>query len=167
MKGLKLMAFAMFMMVSAIASAQQGKIAYVNSQDLLEAMPEAKDAQTQLAAMAGQLDSIYKKYINEYQMLIQKIQNPALTEVEKDAIGQDLAYLEQRIQQYEQDSQAKLDAKKAELFQPIIDKATAVVKEVAKEAGYAYVIDNSLGVLIMAPDGDNILPLVKKKMNIQ
>ncbi len=167
MKGLKLIAFAGFIMLTTLASAQQVKIAYVNSQDLLEAMPEAKVAQTQLAAMAGQLDSIYKKYINEYQMMIQKIQNPALSEIEKDAIGQDLSYLEQRIQQYEQDSQAKLDAKKAELFQPIIDKATAVVKEVAKEAGYAYVIDNSLGVLIMAPDGDNILPLVKKKMNIQ
>lgn len=167
MKGFKLIAFAGFIMLTTLASAQQGKIAYVNSQDLLEAMPEAKVAQTQLAAMAGQLDSIYKKYINEYQMLIQKIQNPLITEIEKDAIGQDLSYLEQRIQQYEQDSQTKLDAKKAELFQPIIDKATAVVKEVAKEAGYAYVIDNSLGVLIMAPDGDNILPLVKKKMNIQ
>lgn len=167
MKGLKLIAFAGFIMLTTLASAQQGKIAYVNSQDLLEAMPEAKVAQTQLAAMAGQLDSIYKKYISEYQMLIQKIQNPLITEIEKDAIGQDLSYLEQRIQQYEQDSQSKLDAKKAELFQPIIDKATAVVKEVAKEAGYAYVIDNSLGVLIMAPDGDNILPLVKKKMNIQ
>jgi outer membrane protein len=167
MKGFKLIAFAGFIMLTTLASAQQVKIAYVNSQDLLEAMPEAKVAQTQLAAMAGQLDSIYKKYINEYQMLIQKIQNPLITEIEKDAIGQDLSYLEQRIQQYEQDSQSKLDAKKAELFQPIIDKATAVVKEVAKEAGYAYVIDNSLGVLIMAPDGDNILPLVKKKMNIQ
>lgn len=167
MKGFKLIVFAGFIMLTTLASAQQGKIAYVNSQDLLEAMPEAKVAQTQLAAMAGQLDSIYKKYINEYQMLIQKIQDPLITEIEKDAIGQDLSYLEQRIQQYEQDSQSKLDAKKAELFQPIIDKATAVVKEVAKEAGYAYVIDNSLGVLIMAPDGDNILPLVKKKMNIQ
>lgn len=167
MKGFKLLAVAGFVMLTTLASAQQGKIAYVNSQDLLEAMPEAKVAQTQLTAMAAQLDSIYKKYINEYQMLIQKIQNPAITEVEKDAIGQDLSYLEQRIQQYEQDSQSKLDAKKAELFQPIIDKATAVVKEVAKEAGYAYVIDNSLGVLIMAPEGDDILPLVKKKMAIQ
>lgn len=102
MKGFKLIAFTGFIFLTSLVSAQ-GKIAYVNSQDLLEAMPEAKVAQAQLTAMAGQLDSIYKKYINEYQMMIQKIQNPGITEIEKDAIGQDLSYLEQRIQQYEQE----------------------------------------------------------------
>jgi outer membrane protein len=155
----KITAVTLFVLMAGIASSQEAKIGYINSQTLLESMPESIAAQEQLGTMAAQMDSIYRKYIVEYQMLIQKIQDPNISEIEKDAIGQDLTYLEQRLQQYEQDSQDKIDTKKAELFQPIIDKATATVKEVAKENGYTHVIDNSLGVLIMAPEGDDILPL--------
>ena len=93
--------------------------------------------------------------------------NAALSEVAREAKIQDAMLLEQRIQQYEQTSQQKLDAKKAELFQPLITSTTEIIKTVAKENGYTYVIDNSLSILIMAPDGDDILPLVKKKLNIQ
>ena len=139
-----------------------------NSQDLLESMPEAKDANAKLVAYAAQFDSLYQSYGTEYQKLVNDIQNnPGLSEVAREAKIQDAQMLEQRIQSLEQDSQKKLDAKKGELFQPIIDSTTALIKTVAKEAGYAYVIDNSLSVLIMAPEGDDILPLVKKKLGIQ
>lgn len=150
------------------AEAQQTKIAYINSQTLLESMPEAKAANDKLIAYAREFDSLYQDYIIEYQKLVNDIQgNPGLSEVAREAKIQDAMMLEQRIQAYESETQQKLDAKKAELFDPIIKNATETVKAVAKENGYAYVIDNSLSVLIMAPEGDDILPLVKKKMNIQ
>lgn len=161
------------MIVAAVAfatyaNAQQSKIAYINSQELLESMPEAKAANDKLIAYAREFDSLYQDYVVEYQKLVNDIQgNPALSEVAREAKIQDAVMLEQRIQTYEQETQQKLDAKKAELFDPIIKNATEIVKTVAKENGYTHVIDNSLSVLIMAPDGDNILPLVKKKLNIQ
>ena len=93
--------------------------------------------------------------------------NTTLSEVAREAKLQDAATLEQRLAQYEQESNTKIEAKKAELFQPIITSTTELIKTVAKENGYTYVIDNSLAVLIMAPEGDDILPLVKKKLNIQ
>ncbi len=164
--------FKLVLIISLIAYATvsngQAKIAYINSQALLESMPEAKAANEKLMSYAAQFDSLYQEYGNEYQKLVNEIQgNANLSEVAREAKIQDAMMLEQRIQSYEQESQKKLDAKKAELFQPIIDNTTAVIKTVAKENGYTYVIDNSLSVLIMAPDGDDILPLVKKKMNIQ
>jgi len=149
-------------------SAQQTKIAYINSQMLLESMPEAKTANDQLIAYAREFDSLYQGYIVEYQKLVNDIQgNPNLSEVAREAKIQDAVMLEERIQAYESETQKKLDAKKAELFDPIIKNATEIVKTVAKENGYTHVIDNSLSVLIMAPEGDDILPLVKKKLNIQ
>lgn len=150
------------------AEAQQTKIAYINSQTLLESMPEAKAANDKLIAYAREFDSLYQAYVVEYQKLVNDIQgNPGLSEVAREAKIQDAMMLEQRIQAYESETQQKLDAKKAELFDPIIKNATETVKTVAKENGYSYVIDNSLSILIMAPEGDDILPLVKKKMNIQ
>ncbi len=85
----------------------------------------------------------------------------------REAKMQDIGLLEQRIQQYEQESQQRIDARKKELYQPVIEKLTQTIKDVAKENGYTYVIDNSLGVIISAPEGDDILPLVQKKLNIQ
>lgn len=167
MKHLKIMLFTVLATTAVFANAQQGKIAYINSQELLSQLPEAKDANAKLSAYAKEFENQYQAYGTEYQTLVNDIQNnPGLSEVAREAKIQDAVMLEQRIQQFEQDSQAKLDAKKTELFQPIILSTTEIIKTVAKENGYTYVIDNSLSVLIMAPEGDNILPLVKKKLNI-
>lgn len=165
--------FRIFLLLAAIVTslsmeAQQTKIAYINSQALLESMPEALAANDKYVAFARELDSIGQVYVYEYQKLVNDIQgNPNLSEFAREAKIQDALALEGRIQKYESDMQVKLDAKKQELYDPIIKSATEVVKQVAKENGYTHVIDNSLGVLIMAPEGDDILPLVKKKMNIQ
>jgi len=167
MKHLRIVLFTILATTAVLASAQQGKIAYINSQELLSLLPEAKDANAKLTAYAKEFETQYQSYGQEYQNLVNEIQNnPALTEVAREAKVQDAVMLEQRIQQFEQDSQTKLDNKKSELFQPIITATTETIKTVAKENGYTYVIDNSLSVLIMAPEGDDILPLVKKKLNI-
>lgn len=167
MKHLRIVLFTILATTAVLASAQQGKIAYINSQELLSLLPEAKVANAKLTAYAKEFETQYQAYGQEYQNLVNEIQNnPALTEVAREAKVQDAVMLEQRIQQFEQDSQTKLDNKKSELFQPIITATTETIKTVAKENGYTYVIDNSLSVLIMAPEGDDILPLVKKKLNI-
>ncbi|MEZ5013257.1 MAG: OmpH family outer membrane protein [Chitinophagales bacterium] len=157
--------FIMLLAACAVSTqAQTVKIAYINSQKLLEKMPEAVAANQKLMAMAGEYDSIYREYIFEYQKLIKEIQSGTLSEVMREVKLDDAQKLEDRLQSFEQDTQDKLDAKKAELYQPIIDKATKLVQDVAKANGYTYVLDNSLGVLIMAPDGDDILDLVLKAL---
>ncbi|HMU70973.1 MAG TPA: OmpH family outer membrane protein [Chitinophagales bacterium] len=168
MKQIKWMLVVAVMAYSSIASAQQVKIAYINSQELLSSMPEAKAANDKLVAYAREFDSLYQDYVQEYQMLVNDIQgNPNLSEVAREAKIQDAVMLEDRITSYEKETQQKLDAKKQELFEPIIKNTTEIIKTVAKENGYTHVIDNSLSVVIMAPEGDDILQLVKKKMNIQ
>jgi outer membrane protein len=168
MTNIKLFLFFIIATISFTASAQQLKIAYINSQQLLEKTPEAKTANDQLLQMANELDSLYQQYIMEYQKLANEIQtNTSLSAVAREAKMQDIGLLEQRIQQYEQESQQRIDARKKELYQPVIEKLTQTIKDVAKENGYTYVIDNSLGVIISAPEGDDILPLVQKKLNIQ
>ena len=167
MKHFKLLLFIVFVTTAFLAQGQN-KIAYINSQELLSLMPEALKADSALQAYGRDFENQYKAYATEYQMLVDKIQNDkTLSEVAREAMIQDALMLEQRLASYEQEINQKIEAKKAELFQPILTNATEIVKAVAKENGYAYVIDNSLSILIMAPDGDNILPLVKKKMNIQ
>ncbi|MBK7440079.1 MAG: OmpH family outer membrane protein [Bacteroidetes bacterium] len=166
MKHLKLLLFTILVTTAVFAQAQ-GKIAYINSQELLVLLPEYKDANTQLSGYAKEFETQYQVYAAEYQKLVNEIQgDPTLSEVAREAKIQDALMLEQRIQQYEQEINDKIEAKKAELFKPIITSVTETIKTVAKENGYTYVIDNSLAILILAPEGDDILPLVKKKLNI-
>ncbi|MFN9882854.1 MAG: OmpH family outer membrane protein, partial [Bacteroidota bacterium] len=64
-------------------------------------------------------------------------------------------------------AQEKLQTKKQEIYSPILKKAEDAVKAVAKENGYAYVFDTSIGAVIYAQDADDIMPLVKKKLNLK
>ena len=61
--------------------------------------------------------------------------------------------------------QQKVQEKSQELIVPIRAKAYENIKLVAKESGYAYVMEASS--VLVGPPGDDILPLVKKKLGIK
>ncbi|MFM2145591.1 MAG: hypothetical protein RL732_427, partial [Bacteroidota bacterium] len=71
---------------------------------------------------------------------------------------QELTGEEQRIQE-------QLQQKQQELLQPIQKKANEAIQATAKENGFGYVLERD--VLIVAPPGDDILPLVAKKLGIK
>lgn len=148
------------------STAQSVKIGYINSLELLSIMPDAKKADSLIMVLASQLDAQYKGYVNEAQTIYAKLQDTTLSEVKAEALKEDFLLAQKRIQEYEGTSQEKINQKKAELYQPILDKATQAVKDVAKENNYTYVLDSSTGAVIHAPDGDNIFNLVKKKLGI-
>ena len=70
------------------------------------------------------------------------------------------------IQDFQQTAQEKIAAKKEELYNPILKKAEVAIKDVAKENAYSYVFDTSVGAFLYAQDSDNMMDLVKKKLNI-
>ncbi|MFN0274612.1 MAG: OmpH family outer membrane protein [Chitinophagales bacterium] len=146
---------------------QSIKIGYINSLELVSKMPEAKVADSTIMVLASQLDAQYKGYITEAQLLYSKLQDSTLTEVALEALQQDFLRAQQRIQEYEETSQEKINQKKADMYQTILEKATTAVKEVAKENGYTHVFDSSTGAIVHAPDGDDILSLVLKKLGIK
>ena len=78
----------------------------------------------------------------------------------------EIADLEERIQNFQATAQESLQKKQSELLDPMISKCKKAVEEVAKEAGYKTVIDSSQGILLYADPADDLLPLVKKKLNI-
>jgi outer membrane protein len=148
------------------AHAQSVKIGYINSLEVVSYMPEAKSADSTLMKLASQLDAQYKTYISEAQAIYAKMQDTSQSEIVLEALSEDLLRAQERIQDFESSSQEKINKKKAELYQPILDKATKAIQDVAKENGYSHVFDSSTGAIVYAPDGDNLINLVKKKLNI-
>lgn len=149
---------------------QKVKFGHLNSNDLLDAMPDKSDAQKKLQDYSKQLEDqllamqeeLEKKY-NEY---LEKKDN--MTDLIKKSKEEELISLQQRIQTFQTNAQQELQKKEQELLKPIIDKAKKAIEDVCKENGYTYVFDTGTGALLYYPkDSDDILPLVKKKLGIK
>ena len=152
------------------ANAQsKGKFGHINSQELLLLMPESKEAEVKMQDERKTLEQQLQSMSAEYQSKLQEYEAnaAAMSELVKQTKAKEITDLQGRIQSFQQSANEELQKKEAELLQPIINKAKEAIKGVAEKSGYAYVFDSSLGVLVHAPDGDDILPLVKKQLGIQ
>ncbi len=147
----------------------QPKMGYINSAELLKMMPEMvkADSSIQLYAKAFQdqlqtMSKEYEKKVQDYQA-----QEKTMSDAMKEVKAKEIQDLQSRIESTNQSAQEKVEKKRQDLLQPILDKADKAIKDVAKEKGYDYVFDSSVGALLYAKDSDNILPLVKAKLGLK
>lgn len=161
------LAIACLIFLSASSFAQ--KFGYINSQELLSLMPEAKKADSSLQAFAKSYQDQIETMIKEYQKKGQEYQaqEKTMSDAVKEVKMRDLQKLEENIQQTQQSAQEKVAKKKEDLFTPILEKADKAIKDVAKANGYDYVFDASAGAMLYAKETDNILSLVKTKLGIK
>ncbi len=160
----------LFVMALPTTLSAQNKFGHINAQELLVALPSYKTAETQLQAFAKKLQDAYMKMQEDYNKLyaeFEKMQNDKATlKPLLEAKYAEIADLEKRMQKIEQSSEQQLVEKQAELLKPLEDQIMTAIKAVAKEGGYTYIFDSSAGILLYSPDGDNVMPLVKKKLGI-
>ena len=161
----------MLLMMLATTSFAQQKFGYINSLELLSLMPEVKTADAELEAYAKTLKAKLAKMEQEFAdkyLEVQKMQQEGeVTEAILEAEIKVLASLENKITQYRATTNQELQVKQNELYEPILAKATKAVQDVAKKHGYSYIFDTSTGALVYAPEGDNIIELVKTELGIQ
>jgi len=147
-----------------LANAQ--KIAHISLDSLITTMPESKTAQevaqkylkdleNQVATMDTELQTKYADYMKN------KETYSALVASTKETELQDL---NKRIEDFKASAQQDYQRKYGELSKPIYDKAKKDIDLVAKENGYKYVLDTSSGNVLYTEPADDILPLVKKKL---
>jgi outer membrane protein len=165
-----LLAIAIVLSVVNISNAQStNKMGHINSQELMSLMPESQTIRTELETYAKQLETQMQAMTTEYQSKLSDYQNNESTwsTLIKDSKAKEIGDLERRIQEFQQSAQQDLNVKEQSLIEPIIKKAQDAIDAVAKANGYSYVFDTSVGSVIVYPESDNILPLVKKHMGIQ
>ncbi len=157
--------FSMFGLTDGAFS--QNKIGYISTEELIGTMPEAEKANGQLQDYQTSLQQQGQDYNREF---IEKdsifgIDSAKLSPAAKELRRNDLIALYQKLQGWQQQSQQKLQEKSQELIVPIRAKAFEAIKTVAKESGYSYVLE--AGTVLVGPPGEDILPLVKKKLGIK
>ncbi len=165
----KIIALIGFVAVTAFANAQTGpKFGHIDSQALLQSMPERTDAEKKVADFAKNLENTLKTMSTEYQSKLAAYQTAeaGMTKTEKETTEGEIMQLQQRIQDFQTSAQEKIQKQQAELLQPLIDKAKKAIEDVGREGGYNYILDSSVGVTLYT-NGDDILPKVKTKLGLK
>lgn len=163
-------AAAAFMLLGANTVNAQGKFGYINSQELITAMPESDSIQTKLLdlekELQNQLTIMRTEFTNKaqsFQSNLNDLSETVLKQKEKE-----INDLRVRIESFEQDAQQEFQTKQQELFIPVMEKAQTAISKVSKEQGLIAVFDLSSRTLVYQDDSKmvNILPLVKKSLGI-
>jgi outer membrane protein len=145
----------------------QTKIGYINLNEVIATMPEAKKADSSLAQYQEALIADAKEKEQTLNADIQKFNadSAKMSQAVKDLKRKKLQEQYQSLAQEDQRIQQELQKKQEELSVPIQKKAIDAVNTAAKEAGYTYVFLKE--ALLVSPPADDLLPLVKKKLGIK
>lgn len=168
MKRLKTILLATALCIGTLSFTQaQSKVAHINTQELIQAMPEMKAAQTELENLSKTYQTDFQAMGTEYQNTVKQYEAEVNTKTaeENQKRAVELQEKQQRIQQFQADAQQDLAKKQEELIKPISEKAKTAILKVGRAQGFDYVLDSSLGVTILA-DGKNLLDDVKKELGI-
>lgn len=168
MKHLKSILFATALCIGMVSFVgAQSKIAHINTQELIKAMPEMKEAQTQLETLSKTYQTELQSLGAEFQKKVELYDKEAATKTKEENTNRakEVQTMEQSIREYQQKAQQDLQKKEFDLLKPITEKAKAKILEVARAQGFDYVLDSSQGVTIMA-DGKDLLNDVKASLGI-
>jgi outer membrane protein len=163
-------AFFAVALTTAQAQMKVNKLGYVNSLELLDAMPEKAPADAELEKYGNDLYASMEKMYLEYQKKVADLQKGAqektMNEIEQEMKVKELADMEKRINDFQDLAEEKVAKKRQALYQPIVEKINTAIKDLAKEQGYTYIFDSSAGMLLFAEESDNLLEPLKKKLGI-
>lgn len=130
------------------AMAQTAKFGHIDSQAIMQSMPDFIKAR-------GELEAEQKQYENELQEMQKELQTKAekyekekatMNATMQQSTEQSLQEMYAKIQQAYQDNQQKIQKATAEKLQPISTKLQNAIKAVGKAGGYVYIMDVAAGI---------------------
>ena len=158
----------LFLLLSVGVFSQEIKIAYVNTGEVFNLMPELSEAINQYEAIAAQYQEQYQSMLDEFNQKAEEYRKLEATLAENLKLRrqQELESIQERIQNFVPESQQLLEQERAKLINPIQEKLLDVIKQVGEEQGYTYIID-SQATLYIGKSAIDATQLVKTKLNIR
>jgi outer membrane protein len=169
MKQFKTLLFATVLFIGATSfSVAQSKVAHINTNDLIAAMPEMKAAQAELEKLQKTYEAEIKSMATELDVKIKRYQAEVdtKTDEENQTRAQEVQSIQESIRQYQGQAQQDLQTKETGLMKPIFERAKAAIDKVAKAQGFEYVLNSVEGSGVLVANGKNLLPDVKKELGL-
>ena len=153
--------------IATSTSFAQQKIGYLNSTEILQAMPEYKTMSDAIEKKKTDYAKMMENMYAEYDKKTKELQaDPNMSKPLQDMKVQELKDLEKRMNDFQQKAQGDLQNYAQEISKPLQAKYQNAVKEIAKEQGFAYVLDLAANNVVYYPEGAglDLSPAVKSKL---
>lgn len=139
--------FLTLMLMAPLALFAQ-KFGKVNTQTIMQSLPE-------ISKINGELEATSKQYENELKSMQEELQRQSeaydkgkstMNATAQQAKEQELQQLYQKIQQTYQDNQQALQKAQQDKMQPVITKVRTAIDNVGKAGGFTYIFEDGVAV---------------------
>ncbi len=160
------LAVATLLAVAVPASAQ--KFGYVDSRELVFALPDIKEVETNIQKMGEdfmlkmeEMQVEGNKKLDAYQK-----EEATLSETIKRSRQEEISAIGQRIEELQAQARVQMASKEEELMEPLIEKVRVAIEAVMKAQGLAGVFEGQALASVDDTQMVNVTPLVKKQLGI-
>ena len=156
--------------ICGFTTADAQKFGHVNSQEIIQAMPEFTKARTEIEALTKQYEADLKSMQEELQKKSEAYdkEQATLPANIKQRREQELQDMYQKIQQSYQDNQQALAKEQQDRMQVITTKVLDAIKQVGTAGNYVYIMDLTSGIpYISTTLSTDVTAEVKKKLGLQ
>ena len=156
--------------ICGFTTANAQKFGHVNSQEIIQAMPEFTKARTDIETLTKQYEADLKSMQEELQKKSEAYEKeqatlPANIKQRRETELQDMYA---KIQQSYQDNQQALAKEQSEKMQAITTKVLDAIKAVGDAGGYVYIMDLTGGIpYISSTLSTDVTSQVKAKLGLK
>ena len=148
----------------------QGKFGHVNTQEIIQVMPEYTKAKSEIDALTQQYEADLKSMQDELQKKAEAFdkEQATLPENIKQRRNQELNDMYQKIQQSYQDNQLALQKASQEKMNAITTKVLDAIKAVGESGGFVYIMEMNAGIpFISTTLSTDVTAQVKTKLGLK
>lgn len=165
---MKRVLIALVILIGSIQMANGQKVGYLNTQTILEKMPEYVSAQQSLEKLSNQYQQYLQNEASKIETAYRAYQGDRarLSEAERQVRENEIISMEKKLQEKQKEyfgEKGVMATKSEQLMNPIKAKVDAAVKRVAEKGGYTLVIDVSAmqGIVYQNETADLSLEVIR------
>ncbi|WP_296637302.1 OmpH family outer membrane protein [Polaribacter sp.] len=155
-------------LISSISIAQT-KTGTIDSDYIINLMPEAKVVIKRSQSYGTRLDSLFYIKMKDYQTRVADFRDkePEMGELMKKTLIKELTALEQDIKKYQENGSKLMQLKQDELMRPLYKKLNTAIDEIAKANGYTLILTIGGNQFAYLDDNHDITKKVMEKLGVK
>ena len=155
--------------ICGFTTANAQKFGHVNTQEIIQAMPEYAAAKADIDKLTAQYEADLKSMQDELQKKGEAFdkEQASLPENIKQRRQTELQEMYQKIQQSYQDNQQALQKASAEKMQAIQSKVMDAINAIGKDGGYTYIMELGSQLYISTTLSTDVTAQVKAKLGLK
>jgi outer membrane protein len=147
----------------------QSKVGTIESDYIINIMPESKIVIERSQAYGAKLDSSFSIKMKDYEDRVKdfRAKEKEMGALMKKVLVEELTILEKEVKQYQENGSKLMQLKQNELMRPLYKKLNAAISEIAKQNGYSQVFTKEGNQFAYIDEAFDITQLVMEKLGIK